>query len=128
MPRRKRVLMWAGLLVVLAGAGMAGMVLLWPCSSINRNTFEKVKPGMSLAEVKALFHVPAGDYTSRPVELPTFHSHEAAPGTDLKFWAGDDGLIIVEFDPHERVTTAEFYEVRLVPQSLLDRLRHWLGL
>jgi outer membrane protein assembly factor BamE (lipoprotein component of BamABCDE complex) len=67
-PRRRK------LLVALAAATVAGLMMLagWVCPSqshprINRSSFTKIRPGMTLEEVEALLGAPAGSQSASVV-------------------------------------------------------------
>jgi hypothetical protein len=80
MRRRKLLVVLAGLAVVVA----AGVVVLWPRppSRITRENFERIKEGMSRAEVEAILG-PPGDYRTGRGEMDY--------GTENEAWMPDTG-------------------------------------
>ncbi len=87
----RRVLLWAGLLVVLTGAGSAALVLLRPPSPINPENFERIQVGMSEQEVTDLLGVPAD--TEGVLEQ----------GMYSRDWNGPRYSILLDFDRDGRV-------------------------
>jgi hypothetical protein len=117
MSRRKRVLLGAGLLVALAGAGFTALVLLQPHSPINLENFEKIRVGMREREVTDILGVPADHETGFAFERGTY-----------KEWNGTRYSIMLDFDRYGRVTHRWFAYSSGTAENLLDRLRRWLGL
>jgi hypothetical protein len=150
MSKYKRLLLWTGSLVVLTAAGLLGMVLLWPRSPINRANFEKIREGMTYQEVEAIFGGLAGNYSTGPLMLETSSNAGSTADSilgqllilnlqrdDLKLrwtkadglcWLSDSGLVLVHFDREGGVRAKDFWAVQRRSESLLDRLRRWLGL
>jgi hypothetical protein len=63
MRKHKPVLLWAGMLVLLAGSGLVdNLWLTSPGHRITARHAARVRAGMSEAEVVALLGAPAGDY------------------------------------------------------------------
>jgi len=125
------------LLVALAGLAVlvaAGVVALWPRPErITRENFDRIKVGMSRAEVYAILG-PPGDYSSGPVEFDG--RQEFLRGIDLDAnepvdcgnpalarWWSDTGSAWVEFDPSDRARPREFTRhLGRLEQSSLDAL------
>jgi hypothetical protein len=128
MPRRKRVLLWAGLLVLLAGVGMAGVLWVTPAPSrISHATVERIQPGMAKSEVERLLGGPPGDYTTRPLVSLMDSTRLVPPVTPVR-WLGDQGEVAVYFDQEERVSDVVFHPCSEPRETFLARFRRWLGL
>src|SRR6516162_7839304 len=124
MGRRKLLLALAGLAVVAA----AGVVVLWPSADrIKRENCDRIRHGMSLAEVEAVLG-PPGDYRTGPTRYrphfmapPRLADRMASePDVDIQKWEGDSGDIQVVFSDGE--TSAEFYASEPLDQSALANL------
>ncbi len=64
MSRHRRVLLWAGLLAVLAAVGLATVRLLAaPRRNITVHTVRQIKHGMTVKEVEAILGVSPGPGT-----------------------------------------------------------------
>jgi hypothetical protein len=120
--------------------------LLWPRSAINRGNFEKIKEGMTLAEVQALLGGPPRDETTGPVMAEIaradtgpwsrealgvlladdFHYRPTLSGEG--FWASNSLMVRVFFDQKGRVTSCESVDVVPIQESPITRLRRWLRL
>jgi hypothetical protein len=123
MTRRKKLLSFgisAGLVVVVYFAFRTSA----PKHNINGASFEKIKQGMTLAEVEAILGGPAGDYTTRP----TISECDGRLGPGDKEWVSDDAAISVWFDPKGGILDASVSPVfRRNDLTWLERLRTWLG-
>ena len=122
---RKR---WRLLGAILIGGIAAGIFipLPWPAPTgrINRESFEKIKLGMSMEEVKELLGGPPGIYRAavRDVAYPNMEI-TIPPDSVQKVWEGNWGLIWLAFDPNGRVTAMRYYDVQSRPVSAFDLLR-----
>jgi hypothetical protein len=140
MMTRRRVL--CGLLlastVLACGAGW-----LWMVSGprVTRARFEQVKKGMTKEEVIRTVGVPPGDYSSDEDLYDGWVRQQAAPWDIFDWWACDDGqhdethksvsYLLVRFDgTGTALEVKTISEVRgvVVPQTLTERIRRWLGL
>jgi hypothetical protein len=121
---RKRALLWAGLLVVLAGVGLLS-VQWWatPPPGVSVANAHRLKAGMSESEVAALL----GCAGHRPgIDVPSLRSF---------CWQSDEVTILAAFYPDTGLAQ-EFCllkpngEFELLPRqmNLLARLCRWLGL
>jgi hypothetical protein len=111
-----------GLLGLLVGAVI--LWALWP-DPITRASAQRIVPGMSLAEVKAILGEPNGP----PPKARTVHGrHWIAFDTTFRF-----RVITVVFDANDKVThPAQFFgrdrPTMLDPlRPLWNRFRAWLG-
>jgi hypothetical protein len=117
MSYSKRLLLWGGVLFALCGAGLVlierfSRQMAGPTSA----NFERLKTGMSLSEVATILGPPHEG-------APTF-----PPGTDGYFdqtWIGADCVISVHCDQTTHVLAKDFSPRG---QTLLQRLRRWIGL
>ncbi len=137
MSRRRRVLLWVGLLFVLAGTGLAWS--WWATEPTERITLQHAlklgevarqrspqgEPVLTEAEVSAILGAPPGNYNhtgfTPPAGLLELH-----PGA-RKMWVGDRILVVVWFNAEGLMHTCNVSGVPM-PGSAFDRLRRWLGL
>ena len=117
MRRRKLliVLVLAGLTVVVV---MAGAVVLWPQppSRITRENFDRIKEGMSRAEVEAILGSQNGGVIIMGGLPP------------IQIWEGERGVANVQFGRHGGALEARFLTASPARESSpLARLRTWLG-
>src|SRR4051794_24763946 len=67
--RRRRWVLWLGLLLVLAGGGLSGGVRVTaPRGNFNKKTFNAIGYQLTEGEVEALLGLPAGDYRTGEVD------------------------------------------------------------
>lgn len=149
---KRRTLVRLGLLVLLAIIAIAGVSLyLWITSSsrrINRAAFERIKEGMTVAEVEAVFGCPPGIYCSDGASMifgPGFIDDEGRSKEDrlqinLVFkqlpihpdpmggkgpssWVSNAAMVTVHFHDGKVWTTA-IYDIRY---TFADMLNEWLS-
>jgi hypothetical protein len=128
MVTRKQVAVTSGLILVIGG--VVTFVYLWtiPHHVLDFDTYRKIRAGMDAAEVERVIGFPPGNYSE--TKLPrgweaqriTLHRDEHVMG-----WATDKGLIRVLFDRTGRVIHVTF-DYNLPPESLIERVRNWLGI
>ncbi len=83
----------AGVAVVLVMAGVLVALLgPWPCR-VTRANCERIKEGMTRAEVEAILGGPPGDYRTRPNEADAFAVSEWRG----EVWSGDEGHVWLDF-------------------------------
>jgi hypothetical protein len=122
------LLLLAGFLGCLVVAG-AALYLLWPRSAINRENFEKVQVGMTLAEVEAILGGPERDESSR-FRAGGFRLGGIGLWPRPREWVSNDMAIRVHFamfDGEERVTCAEIEAVGGERENPLAMFRRLLG-
>ncbi len=123
MSNRRRVLLWVGLLIALAAAGLISALLWTPARNITRASFGRLKPGMTERQAAAVL----GE-AGRPWE----------PSTETVrrlLWSGPQGMILLEFErPEDTLRAGYFIEQNVVvdtmgrpPQDFLNRLHRLLG-
>ena len=105
---RRVALLMGGL--TLAGAVVAGWWLARPAGPGPEPRppdwaagFERVRPGMSLAEVEALMGGPPGNYGRGLEQGMSLEGVLVPPGTVERAWADDGARYEVYFDPAGRV-------------------------
>lgn len=127
-----RLLAVAVLIPIVSSA----MWLLRPEPTIGPASYERIKLGMTEAEIEAVIGLPPGSYygsADRKAEsrtqkgvptLPSSGYHRSAE------WWGTQYGIIVAFDKSGAAVGCCLFDVRLTrePSGLLDHLRYWLGL
>lgn len=96
----------------------------YPC----RATFERVKEGMTRAEVEATVGGPPGDYSGGRAFPRRAWADSWAPDPGGTSWVAVDGELMVWFDPAGTVTRTDIEDVlRLTGPTVLARLRAMLG-
>jgi hypothetical protein len=122
MRSRGRVLWLAGsglFLVIVA----LGFLFLPRAPRFTRDNFDRIRVGMSSAEVEALLG-PPGNYLTGPVaDSPMVQGDPALVALPGVSWRGDDGIISLEFDASGKVAKKLF-----VPVVRLDKepqRMHW---
>jgi hypothetical protein len=126
----KRRLFWLAYAACLGLAVFWGVRLLTHRHRINRESFEKLQVGMSVAEVEAILGVPAGDYaTGLYVEVglrKSFSIHD----TLASRWVGDDGVIRVWLNEGGKVLSCRWDNIWLAndEETIVCKFRRWLGI
>jgi hypothetical protein len=119
---RRRVLF--GLLLASAVlACFAGWLWVANARKPTRAKFEQVTKGMTREEVIRTVGGPPDNYVSEIVYLK--------PRPDIfgfESWMCDDGELLVFFDDCGTATDVRVYVITLVPPTLTERIRRWLGL
>ena len=66
---------------------------------VNRAAFERIKVGMTQAEVHAVLGGPPGDYRTEPSAPPgpRFHLGWTEPERLIEVWEGDEGTVTVQY-------------------------------
>jgi hypothetical protein len=108
-----------GLLAVgLVLAGMLLALVMPRHCPVNRANFERVKEGMTPAEVAKLLGGPPGDYRTRPV-----HSDiGSGGGISWTMWFGDEGEAWVYFE-HGVVRGTTFREAKAESVGPIELIR-----
>jgi hypothetical protein len=127
------------LLVALAGLAIiaAVAVVLWPpidpASRITQENFERIKPGMTMAEVTAMLG-PPGDYENpdSPVKFhtgdgPTFGSMMTPVDgpKSVEIWDSDTAFVSIEVDSSDTVRWGTFAPQHVPNGSLLSTALGW---
>jgi hypothetical protein len=127
------------LVVVLAVLVAVGAFVLWPRPDrITRENCERIREGMSLAEVEAILGGPPGDYRTvltqwdsngeaylshPPVYDPGCAGNPSVPipVSEPAMWEGNTGIAFVDFST-QGAESPTFHKTCEVPQSRLDNL------
>jgi hypothetical protein len=133
MRKRTRVLV---LILLTAAVGLLACAGWWwlttPRHRIGLNSCSQIRQGMTQEEVEAILGVPPGNYATRE-ELRLMgglqmgrpangeHGHYAE-------WASDELVIWVYFGPDGAAQLVGITDIGgRPPESLLERMRRWLG-
>jgi hypothetical protein len=100
-----------GVLTYAAALLTAWLVAVYPF--VSAGTFAEIEPGMTAAEVEAVFGGPPGDYRSSArlrAGLSNMHPTNiaVAGAVGWREWVCDEGRIWIWFDPEERVVFKQF--------------------
>jgi hypothetical protein len=111
---------WPVLLALCVAVGMLAVAVAWlPYGSrVTRENCERIKEGMTEAEVRAIVGKPWEDSLLDP-ELTTFMVDLSGPAWYSQLWIGDDCEMFVMFDENGRVMDPQF-----IPDP--NRPRTWL--
>jgi hypothetical protein len=131
--KRKRLLLIFACVAALLLAGYLALRLTAQRHRITLENTRAIEKGMSESEVEGILGVRAGDYSSNKPGGTFLYHQEAVTGIDLvrmrggKFWASDETSVWLRFDDAGRVAEVfcgSYYE----QESLLDKIRDWLGM
>jgi hypothetical protein len=138
MTRRRRLLL-LGLTTLTVLALCA--CLLRPRTAITRENAERIRAGMTIAEVEALLGGPPRDDSTGPVVAEVDPEHGILEEKRLTFytarwtperpnvivqWQSDEVNISVAFTAEGRVDGSGYLRLHRVQESPLDRLSRWL--
>jgi hypothetical protein len=130
---------WVAPLGVLVAT--VGVHALWPrfdpphpVTSISRETFRRIKPAMTQAEVTKILGTP-GMYWTRDTEPDdslaesgeTISTSRPATFASTVVWWTDTAVVIVAFDKAGTVTFAEFSPARSSTKTTWQKLRDRAG-
>jgi hypothetical protein len=131
---RKELVGLLAVALVLVGAVLA-LVMPRHCP-VNRAAFERIKPGMTRAEVHAILGGPQGDYRTRPPRPRPFISaitDGVSNGVLLlsEWWQGDEGAAVIEYrvcwpnllTAHAEVARARFVDADPHHPGLVELIR-----
>jgi hypothetical protein len=119
---RKPVL--AGVAFFLVLVGILVTLLLPRPSRVTRENSERIKEGMSRAEVEEILGGPPGDYRTKPTNLDRDAVARAILSVFFNAeWCGDEGEVWVSFGPDDKVRDMSFAEAGPVEVSTLALLR-----
>jgi hypothetical protein len=135
--RRRRLLIGAGVLLAVVATAVAALALrerndrlakLARGRLIDRQHCDRVKPGMTRAEVEAVLGGPPGDFTTREVWFSAYgRPLDLLWEGDGATWTADRGRIQIGFDERGDVARVLFDEpLPLPPLPLAERVRDWL--
>ena len=108
-------------LFVAATALLVSVALNQPSSSLPKDRIEKLKSGMTKAEVEEIMGMPPGDYTTR-----RFHSTYKPAENSLAWWT-DEAILDLRFDIFERLVQVNTV-LPTPPANWWERLLRFLGL
>jgi hypothetical protein len=114
----RRRLLLVGFASTAAALGI-GVCLLWPRDrpGITRANRERIREGMTLAEVEAILGGPERDATQR-----------LGMGLTMRCWEADDLLLDVVFDQQDRVVMVPTEWGDLAHKSFLATFRRRFGI
>jgi hypothetical protein len=127
-PVRKRLLVLTGVVLAAAVSVPAALELhayrhkLARGRLIDEAHFDRIKHGMSQAEVEAILGGPPGDFTTGAVIHDPGIAVLSGPLVRVEAWTGNEGQILVCFDQQGAVWISS-YQTGTTPPSLADRVR-----
>jgi hypothetical protein len=113
---------WKLLVAVAAVAMLIAVFVIWPRPDrVTRGNFDRIKNGMSRAEVEAILG-PPGDYRNGPSrEFRQAVFTPLYPDQDLE-WVGDDGWGHIICDSSGHVLETRFYSTLRAKQTAFENL------
>ncbi len=129
---RRRKLLWAAVVGLVALAGVAAFAL-WPRPDrVTTENFDRIHKGMTRGEVEAILG-PPGDYTNGPTAAPASSYPviydpvrgmwlQGDEGSTVAEWRSDTGWLRVLFSVSGRVEDHWFQPQDRIEQSALDNL------
>jgi hypothetical protein len=128
---RKRLLILAAL--VLAALGAAWAVQFHQRSErlargrlIDREHCDRIKKGMTQAEVEAVLGAPPGDYAARPGFVVGVEREGDNQGPRSETWRADGAQLRVVFDGQGKVQGKVYILATVTREpSLAERVRDW---
>jgi hypothetical protein len=114
-----------------------GAWLLYPRSAITRANAEKIREGMTLAEVEAILGGPprddstgllTGDNNPDGTGSTIWIWPAPMPNSPALEWVSDHVAVRVHFDDAGRAESVSRIPLCRAEEGLLDRFRRWLGL
>jgi hypothetical protein len=118
---KKRLLIIVAILGAGAFLAIGVFLLLQDRPAVTEANCNRIKPGMTEAEVEAIFGEPKAP-DGEPLWLDWYGLNGRTPPT----WIGSDGMAVVRFDLNGKVIRADWIESPRA--SLWDRIRLWIGL
>src|SRR5262245_18854853 len=149
----KRKLKWTAVVLAVSLLGFGTAFLLWPRDRITRESWQKIRIGMTEDEAAEILGGPGmtdkefraendrlgkelGQRPWQPEGLimeepkfvaPTKVVHKFVDFDRAKTWMGRRGMIVIEWDKDNNVCWKHFVRLRWINEGILDRLRDWLG-
>jgi hypothetical protein len=147
----KRKLKWLAIVLAVSMLGLGTALLLWPRDRITVDSWQKIRIGMTEAEVEEILGrsgIRCDDFFEQYAQLqnemgkPPFideglllEEPDFGRPTGLlfdewdksKIWSGRHGFVGVHFDEKGHVAKKIFHAMRPAEPGFLDRLRDWLG-
>jgi hypothetical protein len=132
--KRRRLLILAGV-TLAAAVGIPAAAQYHAASQrlargrlIDREHCDRIKAGMTRAEVEAALGGPSGDFTTREVWFSAYgRPLDLLWEGDRATWTADQGRIQIGFDERGGVARVLFDEPLLLPAlPLAERVRDWL--
>jgi hypothetical protein len=111
--KKKRLLLTAGLLVMLASAGFVIMLAVQDSPGVTKANLDRIEEGMTRKEVEAIFGCQGAQ--TRPYRR----------GSVIKWLAEDGGSATVDFDLDGFVRGTDWTDAN---ETILQKLRRWLHL
>jgi hypothetical protein len=132
---KRRRFLFVALLIVMVVLSL-GVCLLPPRTAITRDNAERIRLGMTLADVEEILGGPERDETTGPTERdpnfdgPEFNQEYLAgkPDPSMYAWQADRVAILVLIGPDNRVVDFAIRLSRRTQETMLDMLRRWLRL
>ena len=142
----KRKLKWTAVVVAVLLLGVGAALLLWPRDRITRESWEKIRIGMTVAEVEDILGgpgIPYEDFLTLQDRAEVVEGHfsidepkdswvpmDLWKETELantRFWLGGRGTLGILFDRQRKVASKVFVTTKVRDPNFIDRLRDWLG-
>jgi hypothetical protein len=122
---KRRLIIWAWVGVVVLAVAGALVVYFQPQPRIDKETLDRITPGMTEKEVENLIGAPPGRYCDfEPMDTRV----QQVKGDYKKEWVGNDLIICVGFSDGKVVGKGLGYVTGSMPKaSWWERMTSWLG-
>jgi hypothetical protein len=128
---RKRLLLMLGCVAAVLLAGYMTLRLTGPRHRITEENIKLIKKGMTEEEVEAILGSKAGSIPDGTLHAPNSLTVDSIDTRSSKHWVGKDVDVSVGFDADGRVTSVTqlfILDRSDRPETILDKLRRWLGM
>jgi hypothetical protein len=133
----KRKLKWMAVVLAVLVMGLGAALFLLPRDRITRESWERIRLGMTEKEVEAILGEPGKNMKDFfegiiiegkiPYKVKGNPFQEGESSVYGKIWLGRRGIMAIDFDLDWQVTRKTFREAHSADPTLIDNLRDWLG-
>lgn len=137
----KRKWKWTAVVLAVLLLGFGTALFLWPRDRITRESWEKIRIGMTEKEVEGILGGPGMNQEQYMVQWNQLTKTEriSFDGSAFdrigwqrqpkneKIWLSRRGWLGIQLDQRAQVTGKAFYAIQSADPNFIDRIRDWLG-